>query len=312
MSQAVESLVPIILLVCLGSALFMNDRILSREVRRGFDRFTYWIALPSLFIHNLSGTDFSGLETGNLVLVLMLASVIISLLAMAGARLMKLPKEYSGVFIQATFRGNLAFVGLPLVIFALNDKSMSTQLVTEALIALAALIPLYNIISIYSLISAKSKINSTIIIKILFQMIKNPLIISTVVGVFLGWMNWDLPMIVDRPFELLGQTALALALVSLGGALVQLEIRGNIRLSFIASLLKVAAVPIVTFGLCKMINLPAEQTYIAMIFAACPTAAASYILTTQLGGDEGLAASSVIVSTILSLAALTIILMLFS
>ncbi|MEX2403074.1 MAG: AEC family transporter [Balneolales bacterium] len=311
MLQAAESLVPIILLVCLGAALFMKGRFLNTEVRMGLDRFTYWVALPSLFIHNLSETDFRGLEAGNLVLALMLSAVAISLLATALSKLMKLPKEHSGVFIQASFRGNLAFVGLPLIIFALNGGNMSNQMVTEAVIGLAALIPLYNIISIYSLLSAKSKINTAIIIKILSQMVKNPLIISTVGGAFLGWMNWGLPVIVDRPFELLGQTALALALVSLGGALVQLELRGNIRLALITSSLKVAVVPLVTFGLCKALNLPNEQIFIAMIFAACPTAAASYILTTQLGGDQGLAAASVITSTLFSLVALTIILMWF-
>ncbi|MEX1123397.1 MAG: AEC family transporter, partial [Balneolales bacterium] len=207
--------------------------------------------------------------------------------------------------------GNLAFVGLPLIIFSLNGADMSNELVTEALIILAALIPLYNVISIYSLISAKTKIKPTVIFKILFQMVKNPLIISAVAGALLGWLNWDLPIVIDRPFELLGQTALALALVSLGGALVQLKILGNLRLAIFTSLLKVAAVPIITYILGQALDLSADRTFIAMVFAACPTAVASYILTTQLGGDQGLAAASVITSTIFSLVALTVILMIF-
>ncbi|MEX0780759.1 MAG: AEC family transporter [Balneolales bacterium] len=311
MLQAAESLVPIILLVCLGAVLFYKQRFLSNEVRMGLDWFTYWIALPSLFIHSLSGTDFGGLEAGNLVLTLMGSAVAVSLLASLITRMMKLSKEHSGVFVQASFRGNLAFVGLPLIIFSLNGADMSNELVTEALIILAALIPLYNVISIYSLISAKTKIKPTVIFKILFQMVKNPLIISAVAGALLGWLNWDLPIVIDRPFELLGQTALALALVSLGGALVQLKILGNLRLAIFTSLLKVAAVPIITYILGQALDLSADRTFIAMVFAACPTAVASYILTTQLGGDQGLAAASVITSTIFSLVALTVILMIF-
>lgn len=307
MLQAGEALIPIILLVFLGSAMFYKGRFLSAEVRSGLDRFTYWVALPSLFIHNLAGTDFSELAAGNLVLVLILSAVIMSLMAGGMARFMKLPAESSGVFVQAAFRGNLAFVGLPLIIFALNGNG----LVPEALIALAALIPVYNLISIFSLISVKNRISTEVLTGMLTQVIKNPLILSALAGMFLGWMNRDLPVIIDRPFELLGQTAVALALVGLGGALVQLEIRGNIRLSVVAGMLKVAAVPLITYGLCMALSLPAGQTFIAMIFAACPTASASYILTTQLGGDQGLAATSVIISTLLSLGALTVILMVF-
>lgn len=309
MLQATESLLPIILLVILGSTLSAKS-FLTREVRIGMDKFTYWIALPSLFIHSLAGTDFSELAAGGLVLILGASAVTTCLLALGVAWSMKLPKEVFGVFVQATLRGNLAFVGLPLIIFALNGD-MTSELISEALLALAALIPLYNIVSIFLLLGARQKITLAMLPHMLAQLAKNPLIISAAGGGLMGWFDMTLPVIVDRPLELLGQTALALALVSLGGALVQLEIRGNIRLAVVASVLKVAVVPVVTFGLGMAINLPENQMFIAMIFSACPTAAASYIMTTQLGGDNALAATAIIVSTLLSMVALSLILFLF-
>ncbi|MEX0928406.1 MAG: AEC family transporter, partial [Balneolales bacterium] len=246
-----------------------------------------------------------------LVGVMALATVAMSMLGSLIAWAMKLPKESFGVFVQASFRGNLAFVGLPLIIFALNGNGTEPELVSEALLVMAALIPLYNLISIFSLISGGSKVNMAILPRMVFQIAKNPLIISALAGSLLGWLNWGLPVIVDRPFQLLGQTALALALVSLGGALVQLQVRGNVNLSIVASLLKVAIVPVITYGLSLATGLSADQTFIAMILAACPTAAASYILTTQLGGDDGFAATSVVVSTLLSMVALTGVLLWF-
>ena len=45
-----------------------------------------------------------------------------------------------------------------------------------------------------------------------------------------------------------------------------------------------------------------------MVFAACPTAVASYVLTTQLKGDAGLAAATIVLSTLLSLASLAAVL----
>ncbi|MEX2366538.1 MAG: AEC family transporter [Pseudohongiellaceae bacterium] len=310
MLQAAESLAPIILLIFLGSAL-SGIGFMDIAMRGAMDRFTYWIALPSLFLQSLANTNIDELQAGNLVLVMALATFAMSVFASAFASFMKLPKESFGVFVQATFRGNLAFVGLPLIIFALNGSETAPQLVSESLLVMAALIPLYNLISIFSLLSAGEKIGFAMLPPMLLQIVKNPLIISALAGSMLGWLNWGLPVIADRPLELLGQTALALALVSLGGALVQLQIRGNIKLSLVASLLKVAVIPLLTYGLTWAVGLGAEQTFIAMILAACPTAAASYVLTTQLGGDHSLAATSIVGSTVLSMITLTMVLLWF-
>lgn len=310
MLQAAESLVPIILLTGLGAFLSFSG-FLNAEIRSGMDRFTYWIALPSLFLHSLSGTDFRQLDAGGLVLVLVLSTLIIIAAAAIIARFNRMQREFSGVFIQASFRGNLAFVGLPLIIFSLNDEAMSSEPVSEALLAIAALMPVYNVFSIFVLLPRTEKSKRAMLQQLLGQLLRNPLILSAVAGGFLGWMGWSLPVIVDRPLQLLGQTALALALVSLGGALFMLEMRGNLRLALFSSLLKVVAVPAVTWVLAVLLNLTTEQTFIAMVFSACPAASASYIMATQLKGDPGLAAAAVLISTILSMAALTIILIVF-
>jgi predicted permease len=118
-------------------------------------------------------------------------------------------------------------------------------------------------------------------------------------------------VVVDRPFELLGQTALALALVTLGGALIDLEIRGRLGLAFAASAFKVTVAPLITLSLALWWDLPTDHIFVVMIFAACPAATASYILTTQIGGDEAFAAAGIVVSTGLSLISLAMVLWIF-
>jgi malate permease and related proteins len=305
--QATESLIPIILLVGLGTLLFKVGFITS-EVRGGMDKFTYWIALPSLFIHQLSATDFRGLETGGLLMVLTLSIVATALLATAVAFVLRLDTDQVGVFVQVGFRGNMAFVGLPLIIFSLNGTGDSERLVASALIALAAMVPLNNLLAVMALVMARHGMSWSVFGTLIKKVAFNPLIISAVLGGLLGWFNLALPVVIDRPFELLGQTALALALVSLGGALIELEMRGRLGLATAAGGFKVAAVPLVTYGLALLWGLPADQTFIVMVFAACPAATASYILTTQVGGDDALAAASIVVSTFMSFAALAVVL----
>lgn len=310
MLQAAESLVPILLLVILGAGLSRFD-FFSSEMRDGLDRFVYWIALPALFIHDLAETDFGELEAGLMVVVLGGGTVAASLLAAIFAWVLRLSADEFGVFVQVAFRGNMAFVGLPVIIFAVGGPAGQPGLVASGLVALAAMVPVTNIIAVLALLLAKQDLSMKFARNVGFGLITNPLILSALAGAGLGWLGWALPEMVGRSFDLLGQTALALALVSLGGALVDLKVAGRIGLSFVAAIFKVTVVPAVTFGLAVALGLGAAQTLVVMIFAACPSATASYILTTQLGGDEALAAASIVVSTFLAFGSLAVVLVVF-
>ncbi len=310
MFQALESLIPILLLIGLGATLFKGGFVTS-EIRSGLDKFIYWVALPSLFIHKLSATDFRALEAGNLVLVLIIVAVAASLLAALFGAVMRLSKDQFGVFIQIGFRGNMAFVGLPLIIFAMEAGGMPPDLVASALIALAALAPLNNLISVLALVMAQQGLSWGVLGRLTRKVISDPLIISALIGSLLGWYGVTLPVVIDRPFEMLGQTAITLALISLGGALIELEIKGRLGLSITASVFKVGIMPLLAYGLTVAWNLPPDQTFIAMVFAACPAATVSYILTTQLGGDDALAAAGIIISTLCSFVSLAVVLALF-
>jgi malate permease and related proteins len=307
MLLALESLVPIILLVALGAGL-VRFGFISPEVRGGLDRFTYWVALPSLFIHQLAATDFAQLAAGRLILVLTLSVLAGVAVAALIAAVLRLSRESFGVFVQAGFRGNLAFVGLPLIVFALGDTERSGVLVAGALVALAALVPIANFLSVITLVTAKHGMSLRLIPTVLKELAKNPLIISALIGGLLGWLGVRLPVMIDRPLELLGQTAVALALVSVGGALIELKVKSRISLAMLASAVKLLAVPALTYAIAMVLALPADMTLIAMIFAACPAASASFIMTSQIGGDRALAASCVVFSTLFSIVPLMAVL----
>jgi predicted permease len=75
-----------------------------------------------------------------------------------------------------------------------------------------------------------------------------------------------------------------------------------------AALLKVMLAPTTGFFAAKAMGLEHEQIKIALIYLACPSAAMSYVLTNQIGGNDTLAASTVIISTILAIFSLGYIL----
>ena len=93
-----------------------------------------------------------------------------------------------------------------------------------------------------------------------------------------------------------------------GGTLVVMPLRGKRTTAFLASLLKVGVAPLLGWPLARWAGLSPDEMRITLLFLAAPTAAASFTLAGKLGGDEALAASSVVLSTVLSIVSLSAVL----
>jgi predicted permease len=106
--------------------------------------------------------------------------------------------------------------------------------------------------------------------------------------------------------DLVAQPSATLALLSLGGAMVVHPVHGKLGLAVGGAILKCAVVPLIAYACCELLGIHGVDRTIVLVFAATPTAVASYVLATQLGGDEPLAAAGIVVSTILSAASLAV------
>ena len=78
-------------------------------------------------------------------------------------------------------------------------------------------------------------------------------------------------------------------------------------MGLISSLIKILVAPGIGFLVANMLGLGWDERRIALIFLACPTAAASYVMTEQLGGDNKLAATTVVISSLLSVISLSLV-----
>ena len=153
------------------------------------------------------------------------------------------------------------------------------------------------------------------------SIITNPLLLSCFVG--LGWSlaQLPLPLWLNNTCQGLGQMALPLALLSIGVSLATSRIAGEsksqgalltkskqVTLPLLAAVIKVIGAPILGALIAHKIGLSASESTIALLYLACPTAVASYIMAEQLGGDENLTSSAIVLSTLLSAVVLALVL----
>lgn len=301
-----NSIAPIFLLIALGKILkatgFMPDAFF-----KGLNKFVFWFALPSLLISRISVAELEISTISQIVLLFGIGTVLSMAFAWGVSRILKLPAPSTGSFIQGSFRGNGAFVGLPVIIYTLGSLDPSAEMLGTVI--LAPVVILFNILGVSVLIhhSRKDSKLGTSVQTFVVQLIKNPLIMSCVIGLVLNLTGIRLPLFLYRPLEALGSAALALILVSIGAALEFEKLRGTASPTLIASLIKVAITPAIGFLIAGFFDLNTTERMIAIFYLACPAAGMSYVMAEVMGNDGPLAGRIVALSTLLSAITLPII-----
>ena len=128
----------------------------------------------------------------------------------------------------------------------------------------------------------------------------NPLILGVAGGVLLSITGLALPPVLDRPVEMVGRTALPLALVCLGAGLDVRRLRADVVPALLVSVCKLILYPgLVWLGLHRL-GMSGADLQLPVILMASPVAVVSFIMAKEMRGDERLAGAIVIGSTLLS------------
>ena len=294
-------LAPIFLLIALGSALqrtgFFGAGFLS-----GANKLTYWVGLPSLIVISLMKADHSTVAVGGLLLTLVVGTLLSAGISWVTARAIGVKQGVEGTWAQSAFRGNLVFVGLPVI---LTTPGLP---VTAAILTLAPLLVVYNGLSVSLLLLSRHRGADGVLRMVVKEIARNPIVVASVAGAVAYLLNISVWVPVNRSIELVSRMAVPLALICIGGALVNTPFRGNRRIAVCAALFKTAVSPLIGYGIGRLIGLGTPEMRVVLILMACPTAAASYTMVRELGGDENVAASSIVMSTLFSMASLSIVL----
>lgn len=301
-----NSLMPVFLLIALGKIL--RQKRFSSDLFNDLNQLTYWVALPSLLFVKIATAQFEGAAAMRITGVVLLATLVGIAVSYIAVRLLRIPGRSAGAFIQGCGRANNAFVGLPVVIYALSEAHPGIESV--ATLSLAPAIIFYNIFSVVVLLSYSGQKRSGRETLAVFtkQLATNPLLLACLFGIIVQLMGWSLPVFLDRSFTAMGQAALPLALLSVGASINFSQLRGAAVHSSVAAAIKVFVFPLVGYFIAlKWPGITQPERTAALIFLACPTAIASYVLADVFGSDKEMAGRIIVISTLLSAISLSIV-----
>lgn len=306
-----EVVAPILFLVVVGFGL-ARVRFLGPAFMGDLNKLAFYVALPALIFRSVVHADKPSAQTWHLLALLILATLAAAAAGWGCAALLGLPRASHGTMAQAAFRGNLAYIGIPILSYAFAGMPSGKEAFGTAVIVMTVLLVLFNVLAVLVLQASRVRSDAGALRSTVRAVALNPLLLAAVAGLPLGLTQTVPPLFVDRALEILAAAAVPIALLCIGGSLCGARLGSRALAITAAATLKTFAVPLLVFLGARWLGLSPDETKIGLVLAACPTAAASYVMARQMGGDDVLAGGSIVLSTILSAASLPLALWLVS
>jgi predicted permease len=234
--EILESLV-VILIVALLGMLSRKSRIFSAEQIKTISSFVYYFALPSLFFVSLSKTDLLALDYQ--VAVGSLLPIAIVLLALYMLKILKVVSKDNFILLSLSISfGSYAFFGVAFFETLYGGKWLPLAIVMGSVLGFTGII--------FALIYFEYANKKERGLRFFLKIIRNPLIISLILGVLCSLFEVRLEML-NNGLSLLGKTAGGLAIFSLGIFIYDNFSVQAVRKASIYSIFRFLAIPFATY-----------------------------------------------------------------
>jgi len=280
-------LLPDFLLILLGFVL-CHRSALNRPVWEAAERLVYYLLFPVLLFNSILKSPLQPAQT------LSLAAAAVGTVAV-GVLIASAIRYWPGVDTrlhasgaQTAFRFN-SFIGL-----ALSERLGGPQGLAWMALCIALCVPLCNVAAVWPLARQGGHSYGR-------ELLRNPLILSTVAGLIANLAGLKFPEAVATTLQRIGLAALPLGLMATGAGLHFGRMKSAPGLAAALMTVRHAVLPALAIGLTAALALPPEQRMIIVLFAALPTASSAYVLAARMGGDGGYVAGLVTLSTLLGM-----------
>ncbi len=309
MDPILTILLPVFAIVATGY-LAGRARVLGADGSDVLNRFVYWVALPALLFRAMATAEFDLAAAGRFAAAFTLAIGILWLASLLWSRAVwKLGLAEGAMHALNGVYANVGYMGIPLAAAAYGAEAAPFA-ITAALIVVG---PLIAITAAMLEIAGKERVSVvTVAGGVLTALVKNPLVVSPLLGVAWGQTGIGLAAPIDTYLTLTGAAAGPCALFAIGLFLTNLRLREGLGEVSAMTLSKLVLHPLVTAAVVFwLIPLDPLAAKVAIFLAALPTGAGSFVLAQVTGVAELRTSSVILISTVLSIASVAVIFMVF-
>ena len=309
MSTVIAVALPVFAVIAIGFAAGRMKLAEAGDVA-ALNRFVFRFGFPAaLFALMSTATELSA-NDGLLALSYGVPAVGLMVAAYVGAqKFFALPPQTAGAHAFASVFGNAVFLGLPV---AMGVEGWARPFVTLMLVEGIVIIALGASL----MAPRRAGAGATTIFGALLRPLKNPLVAAALAGFIVALAGVSIPASVRAILDLVARAAGPVGLFSLGlflatGVRADLRAHGG-RVAAIAAV-KLAMLPILAFAALQAAGVKDQDYRGALaLFTVTPTAVGAYVIVAQYGDYVDETVSAIAATTLLSLAMIAGVLILFA
>ena len=289
-----KAILPLFVFMMLGY-LFNRRKLLNETSSRQLNILVFRWFLPIMCAETIYKANLR--ENVELLPVLVVAIGIIGIFFISWLIVPHFVKDKTQipVIIQGIYKSNYAILGIPIAQSICGADNIGIISVITVI-----LVPLNNSISAF--IFEKYTGKATSIPKLILNIIKNPLVIGSFIGLVLNLSGLAIPSwIMTGIVSKLSALTTPLSMIALGASFEFSRI-GEYRAQLIwVNLAKLVIVPVLIIPVSLLLGLRGTALVGVMIYAAGPNAVNSYSTAVAMGGDADLANEIVVTTSLLSM-----------
>jgi hypothetical protein len=295
MINIINTMIPIFSIITLGWFVRFKGFI-QPEFLGPANRLVYYLAIPAMIFHAISKASLKANFDVTVLFITLLSVLIVFAAAWCVGLFWRIRQGTLGTFIQASFHGNIGYIGLAVAYYSLGNDGF-----VRASIIAGFIMIFQNFLSVVAL-QLNSGYNSASENKraVVLRILGNPVIVSAFAGILFSFSGLRLPMVIDRSLNILSGLALPLALLLIGASLSFKLVQAKIFQLFSSSFLKLILLPGLGVIFFRLFHIDPQGYLPGLILLASPTATLTYVMAKEMNGDTDFAVAALSVCTILS------------
>lgn len=269
---------PLMILLAIGY-LLKQKNLISSKTTSEMNSLVYSLLLPMSIFINIYQSDFKTDFDVKLIVFSVIALILITIAITITTLIITSDPSKRAAIIQASFRGNFVIFGLPLAI-NLYGKGISGMMS----IVIAFFGPLANILAVIVLeIFGDKKIE---VRKIIFDVIKNPMIIASVSAIVLVLSGIKLPIFAEDTAIVISDATTTISLILLGSSFKFKQEIEDIKLISFGVLNKLLIFPALVVTVAVLLGFRNAQLAVIMTLFTAPSAISCFPMAARLGAHK--------------------------
>ncbi len=291
----INQLIQLFIVICMGYLLYKIN-IFNEEVNQKLTKLLLHVSLPAMILSSvLSQTERPpATEVVEVFIIAVAMFVLLPVISVIVVKLMRMPKEQQGLYIFMTTFSNVGFMGFPIIDALYGEKGVFYAAIINIIFNVAVFT--YGTIMMHYGTGKKADLN--------LKKLINPGILCSVASILIYVIDISFPAPIENAVDTIGSITTPIAMMLIGATLAKMDVKSvfNDWRVYMFSVAKQLILPILMFYAAKIFIKNEFILGITLIMFLMPVANTALLFATEYHRDEKLAAKTVFITTLMSLA----------